>query len=124
MTRAVRGAIRVARNRAESIRQAAERLTRELLARNQVQPAGIVSRLFSLTPELDRANPAAAARALGLQGVPLFCLQEARIRGAMPRVLRVLLTYRDEGGRSPVPVYLDGAEALRPDLFQGPDGAA
>jgi chorismate mutase len=37
----------------------------------------------------------------------------------MPRVIRALLTYETESGGQPVPVYLDGAEGLRPDLFRG-----
>jgi len=122
MTRAVRGAIRVAEDSAGAIHEAAVRLTAGLLARNGITAGRIVSVLFSLTRDLSSLNPASAARTLGLEEVPLFCLQEADIAGAMPRVLRVLLTYEGEAGRAPVPVYLEGAEALRPDLF--PSGAA
>jgi chorismate mutase len=117
--RAVRGAIRVAENSSEAIRAAAVRLTSELLARNAVVPERIVSLVFSLTRDLTRANPAEAARSLGLSDVPLFCLQEAEIAGSMPRVIRALLSYASEEQARPVPVYLDGAEALRPDLFPG-----
>jgi len=112
---AVRGAIQVAENSAEAIRAAGARLTAELLARNGVEPRRIVSLVFSLTHDLTRGSPAEAARSLGLAGVPLFCLQEAEVEGSMPRVIRALLTFA--GGRRISPVYLDGAEALRPDLF-------
>jgi len=115
----VRGAIQVAENSAAAIRAAALRLTSELLARNALAPERIVSLVFSLTRDLTRANPAEAARSVGLPGVPLFCLQEAEVEGARPRMIRALLTYADEGGAQPVPVYLDGAESLRPDLFAG-----
>lgn len=101
----------------QAIRKAAERLVAELLGKNEIGKERIVSILFSVTRDLTRANPAAAARALGLEETPLFCLQEAQIEGAMPRVIRVLVTYESDGERPPVPVYLDGAEALRPDLF-------
>jgi chorismate mutase len=117
--RAVRGAIRVAENSSEAIRTAAVRLTSELLARNAVVPERIVSLVFSQTRDLTRANPAEAARSLGLADVPLFCLQEAEVEGSMPRVIRALLTYASQEQARPVPVYLDGAEALRPDLFPG-----
>jgi chorismate mutase len=120
--RAVRGAIRVAENSAEAIRTAAARLTSELLARNAVDPGRIVSLIFSLTRDLTLANPAAAARSLGLSEVPLFCLQEAEVAGSMPGVIRALLTWEGEGQGRPVPVYLDGAEALRPDLPPGRAG--
>jgi chorismate mutase len=117
--RAVRGAIQVAENSAAAIRAAAVRLTSELLTRNALAPESVVSLVFSLTLDLTRSSPAEAARSLGLEGVPLFCLQEAEVEGSMPRVIRALLTYATEGGRRPVPVYLDGAEGLRPDLFSG-----
>ena len=117
--RAVRGAIQVAENSAAAIRAASVRLTSELLARNALAPGRIVSLVFSLTRDLSRANPAEAARSLGLAEVPLFCLQEAEVAGSLPRVIRALLTYETDGGGQPVPVYLDGAEELRPDLYSG-----
>ncbi len=115
--RAVRGAIQVAENSAAAIRAASLRLTTELLARNALAPERIISLVFSVTRDLTRASPAEAARALGLPAVPLFCLQEAEVEGSLPRVIRALLTYTEEQGRLAVPVYLDGAENLRPDLF-------
>ncbi len=117
--RAVRGAIQVAEDSAGAIRAASVRLTSELLARNALAAGRIVSLVFSITRDLTRASPAEAARSLGLPEVPLFCLQEAEVAGSMPRVIRALLTYEADGGRQPVPVYLDGAEGLRPDLFGG-----
>jgi len=117
--RAARGAIQVAENSAAAIRAAAVRLTSELLARNALTPERVISLVFSLTRDLTRASPAEAARSLGLSGVPLFCLQEAEIEGAMPRLLRALLTFEGPDRGRPVPVYLDGAESLRPDLFPG-----
>ncbi len=119
---AVRGAIQVAENSAEAIRASAARLTAELLARNHVEAAQILSLIFSVTRDLTRASPAEAARSQGLSEVPLFCLQEAEVEGSMPRVIRALLTF--SGGSRPVPVYLDGAEALRPDLFPSESGRA
>ena len=117
--RAVRGAVQVPENSAAAIRAAAVRLTSELLARNAVALERVISLVFSLTRDLTRASPAEAARSLGLSGVPLFCLQEAEVEGSMPRVLRALLTFEAQGPGRPVPVYLDGAESLRPDLFAG-----
>jgi chorismate mutase len=116
MVQAVRGAIQVAENSAAAIREAAVRLVSELLRRNSVPEGRIISLLFSMTRDLTRANPATATRCLGLEQVPLFCLQEAEVKGALARVIRVLLTYEADGKHAPVPVYLEGAEALRPDL--------
>jgi chorismate mutase len=116
MVRAVRGAIRPKGNTAEGIRGAAVRLVTELLAENAVGEEGIISLIFSLTDDLTAANPAAGLRTIGFADVPLFCLQEAKVDGAMRGVIRVLMSYETTGGRPPIPVYMDGAEALRPDL--------
>jgi monofunctional chorismate mutase len=119
MVVAVRGAIQVAENSEAAIREATLRLVSELLERNCVQEGRVISLLFSVTRDLTKANPATAARSLGLEHSPLFCLQEAEIEGSLARVIRVLLTYESEGDRAPVPVYLEGAAALRPDLAGG-----
>ena len=116
MVRAVRGAIRPKGNTTEGIRSAAVRLVTALLAENGIGEEGIISLIFSLTEDLSAANPAAGLRTIGFSDVPLFCLQEAAVEGSMKGVIRVLLTYESPDGRAPVPVYLDGAEALRPDL--------
>ena len=80
MIRAVRGAIQAAEDSEVAIREAAVRLVSEMLARNSVPQERIVSLLFSVTRDLTKANPAAAARrCLGLAQAPLMCLQEAQI---------------------------------------------
>ncbi len=119
MTKAVRGAIQVAEDTAPAIEQAAARLVNEMLRVNGIAENHIVSILFSLTTDLTAANPATGLRRTGFAETPLFCAQEARIEGAMPRVIRALLTFDSLERRVLVPVYLDGAEALRPDLTGG-----
>jgi len=118
MTKVVRGAITAPENSPEAIRQSCHRLLVEIFRRNRVRPRRILSLLFSVTADLTRLNPASAARELGLSSVALFCVQEARIDGSLDRVIRVLLTYRGSSLRKPVPVYLEGARALRPDLAE------
>jgi monofunctional chorismate mutase len=116
MTRiaAVRGAIQVPVNRADAIRASTAKLLTALVERNQLEPARIVSAIFTATPDLTADFPAHAARILGWTDVPLLGATEIDVPGALPRVVRVLLTI--EGARRLTPVYLDGAEALRPDL--------
>ncbi len=116
MTVAVRGAIQVSSNDADAIRTAGLRLLEAVLGSNEVVRDDIVSIIFSITPDLTRANPATAARAAGYAETPLFCVQEAVVDGQPDRIIRMLLTYRSGTDRKPVPVYLDGAQALRPDL--------
>ena len=111
MTRAVRGAIQ--------IEQATVRLINEIRDANAIAENFIVSIIFSLTTDLTAFNPATALRRHGYAETPLFCTQEARVDGGMPRMIRVLLTYESLEHRRIVPIYLDGAESLRPDLTGG-----
>jgi chorismate mutase len=119
MTAAVRGAIQVGENARQAIASGTTRLVGELLRANGIGADRIVSIIFSLTDDLSAMNPAAALRETGFARTPLFCTQEARIDGAMPRVIRVLLTFEREEAREAVPVYLEGAQALRTDLLPG-----
>jgi chorismate mutase len=122
MVIAVRGAIQVEENSRRSIAGASSRLVTEMCERNGLAEEEIVSIVFSVTEDLTEENPAAALRRHGFSMTPLFCVQEAKIQGAMPRVIRVLLTAEKSrrDGTDPihraVHVYLDGAGALRPDL--------
>ncbi len=116
MTRAVRGAIQVAETTAAAIERAGARLVMEMLRANGIAENHIVSILFSMTEDLTAANPATGLRRSGFSSTPLFCTQEARIDGALPRVIRALVTFDSLERRPAVPVYLDGAEVLRPDI--------
>jgi chorismate mutase len=104
------------------IERAAARLVEEVLRANGIAENHVVSIMFSLTEDLTAANPATGLRRNGFASTPLFCVQEARIDGALPRVIRVLLTFDSLERRPCIPVYLEGAEALRPDLDDG-DGS-
>jgi chorismate mutase len=119
MTKAVRGAIQVAANSSRSIEDAAVRLVGEVLRANAIAENQLVSIVFSLTDDLTASNPATGLRRTGFAATALFCVQEAKVDGRMPRVLRVLVTWRTVRRRPVMPVYLDGAEALRPDLGAG-----
>lgn len=118
MTVAVRGAVQVSSNDADEIRAASLRLLQTVFRTNSVGSDEIVSILFSLTPDLTAANPATAVRTGGYSDVPLFCVQEAAVDGQPGLIIRLLLTYRSGDNRAPVPVYLDGARVLRPDLTE------
>ncbi len=123
MVVSVRGAIQVGENSRQSIADASSRLVMEMCARNGLSEETVVSIIFSITEDLTAENPAGALRRHGFSNTPLFCVQEAKVDGAMPRVIRVLLTAETAvpwepgiDGRRAVHVYLDGAGALRPDL--------
>ena len=115
--RAIRGAIQVDADDREAILDGASELVRDVLARNEVDPADLISIVFTATPDLTAEFPAYAARLLGLTDVPLLCAAEIAVAGAMPRVLRLLAHVETDRPRSEIRhVYLRGAAALRTDL--------
>ncbi|HTW11794.1 MAG TPA: chorismate mutase, partial [Solirubrobacteraceae bacterium] len=84
---ALRGANSVERNDADAILAATDELMRELIVRNDLTPASMVSWIFTLTADLDAEFPAVAARKLGLNMVPLLCTREVPVPGSLPRVV-------------------------------------
>lgn len=117
--RAIRGAIQVDADEREVILAGASELVREVLSRNAVEPADLISIVFTATPDLTAEFPAYAARLLGLTDVPLLCAAEIAVAGAMPRVLRLLAHVETDRPRAEIRhVYLRGALALRTDLPQ------
>ncbi|HHU36645.1 MAG TPA: chorismate mutase [Treponema sp.] len=114
---AVRGAV-CCQNTVASITQRVPELYRKITEDNTIESQHIVSVQFSVNPELTALNPATALRIKGLaQDVPLFCSAEPYIDGYLKNIIRILITYY--GTSIPVPVYLYGAEMLRPDILQG-----
>jgi chorismate mutase len=113
---ALRGAISVERNDQRDIHEATGELMREIMSRNSLTPADLVSCIFTATEDLDADFPAAAARAVGFDAVPLLCAREIDVPTAMPRVIRVLIHYHAPEGHRAQHVYLREASALRSDL--------
>ena len=113
---AVRGAVQAEANDSEAIAQATTELMRELLERNELAPEAIVSCIFTTTDDLDAEFPAAAARNLGLEAVPLLCSREIPVPGSMPRVIRAMLHYYAPDGHVTAHVYLGATQSLRSDL--------
>lgn len=117
--RAVRGAIQVEANDRDEILQGTSELVTEVLARNEIDSADLISVIFTATPDLNAEFPAYAARQMGLVDVPLLCTTEIAVPGAMPRVLRLLAHVETSRTRAGIRhVYLRGAAALRTDLPQ------
>lgn len=111
---AVRGAV-CCENTLESLEQRIPQLYREILSRNTIQEEDIVSIVFSVTGDIDILNPATALRRAGFASdTPLFACAEPFVIGGLPQVIRILITYY--GSIRPTPVYIHGAEVLRPDL--------
>ena len=116
-TRAARGAIAVPEDTRDAILSSTERLVAEMLRRNGLSGENLISVIFTTTPDLRSAFPAEAARQMGLKGVPLLCATEIDVRGAMGKVVRVLMHFETDSSMSDIAhVYLEGAESLRDDL--------
>lgn len=117
--RGVRGATTVDVNSPEAILSATRELLQELTAANGLDPADLAGAIFTVTPDLNAAFPAQAARELGWTYVPLLCAQEIDVPGALPGCVRVLLLWNTEKPPSEiVHVYLRKARNLRPDLAE------
>jgi chorismate mutase len=114
--RGIRGAIRVARNESADIRSATRELLTELMRRNELTAARVISAFFTVTPDLTSEFPARAARELGWTDVAMLCSTEIPVPAALDRVVRVLIHAELPANRSARHVYLNGAEELRPDL--------
>jgi chorismate mutase len=115
----VRGAIQVEGNARPAILDGTSELVTEVMSRNLLRPAEVISVIFTATADLNAEFPALAARKLGFGEVPLLCCTEIDVPGAMPRVVRLLMHVDTELPRSAVQhVYLRGAAALRLDIAQ------
>lgn len=116
--RGVRGATTVEADDAALIHAAARELMEEILRRNQIADFDdVISAVFTTTVDLVSAFPAEAARAIGMNQVPLLCATEIPVVGAMPRCIRVLLHINSDRTPKEIEhVYLREAQKLRPDL--------
>lgn len=118
---AIRGATG-SKNIKDSIIENTTQMCREIFLKNNLSCArDIVSITFSMTEDLRAFNPCTALRVsdLGLdtKDVALFCTQEAAVEGAPSSIIRVIVyAYLDEGAKI-TPIYINGAQRLRPDLI-------
>ena len=117
--RAVRGAIQVDEDDRDAILEATAELVSAVITRNDLTTDDVISVLFTVTPDLTTEFPALAARKLGFHAVPLMCATEIPVKGAMPRVVRLMAHVETDRPRSEIQhVYLRGAAALRMDIAQ------
>ncbi len=114
--RGIRGATTVAANDAASITAATAELLRVLRDLNKLKPEDIAHIWFTVTPDLDAAFPADAARgALGWTDVPLICGREIPVPEALAMCVRVLIAWNTGTAQRDVRhAFLHGARVLRP----------
>lgn len=119
MVRAFRGAITVDSNEKEEILSATAMLYDELVAKNSLDAKDFVCMFFSLTPDLDAVFPARAVRERGVTNVPLMCMAEIPVDGALEKCVRILLLSNSDKSLEEINhVYLRDAVKLRPDLVK------
>ncbi len=112
--RGIRGAITVSENTKEAIIAASKELLQNLMEANEVEISDVACILFTTTPDLNAAFPAAAARELDWRQVPLLCGHEMNVPGSLSSCLRILVLFNtNKRNEEIVHVYLGGAETLR-----------
>ena len=117
MLRGVRGATTAIANEPEAVRTATKNLLVALTKANALRPADISAVIFSSTPDLNASFPAAAARELGWNEVPLFGTQEIDCPTGVPLCIRVLILLNTDKKQHEIqPIYQAGAVVLRPDI--------
>lgn len=117
--RAIRGAVQVEENSALAIAAGTKELLAEILKANDIPVSQVISVLLTATPDLNAAFPAAAAREVGFESTPLLCAVEIDVPGALPRVIRAMVTVETARSMAEIShIYLGGAKALRRDIAQ------
>ena len=117
--RAIRGAVQVDSDSPELIAAATKELLLAILNSNELTPEDVISVMLTATPDLTSAFPAAAAREIGFERVPLMCAVEIDVPGALARVIRAMATvYTDRSQGEISHIYLGGAASLRRDIAQ------
>lgn len=113
---AIRGATIVSENTPDSLHDATRELLKDIMRLNHLDKTDIASAFFTVTPDLNTAFPAKAARQLGWNHVALLCAQEIPVPGAMPMCMRVLLHINTRRPASMFrSVYIHGADRLLKD---------
>ena len=118
LVRGIRGAITVDSNNKEEIIKKTKELLVTLKKENDFMIEDIVSTFFSVTPDLNAAFPAQAARELNWDRVPLFDMKEIDVPGSLPRCIRILVQINCQKSQAEMKhCYLRGARILRKDLM-------
>ncbi len=112
--RGLRGATVADANTPEAIYAATREMLSRLIDANGIVERDLAMAYFTVTPDLNAAFPAAAARQLGWNNTALMCATEIPVPDALPRCIRVLILLNtDREPHELTNIYLNGAEVLR-----------
>jgi len=119
LMRGIRGATTVERDEAELVLEATRELLEIIQKENAFDIEDVASALFTVTSDIRSVFPAAAARSIGWEKVPLLCFQEIEVAGALPGCIRVLVHVNTDKRQEEIKhIYLKGAQVLRKDLME------
>ena len=112
--RGIRGATTADANTQEAIHEATTELVRALIDANGLEEDSLAAVFFTLTPDLDTAFAATAARRIAWPNAPLMDITQVVVGGSLPRCIRILILINtDKQPKDLVYVYQKGAESLR-----------
>ena len=112
--RGIRGATTADANTDEAIYSATRDMLQELINVNGIDQEQVAAAYFTVTPDLNAAFPAAAARQLGWNEVALMCSTEIPVPDSLGNCIRVMILYNTEKSqRDVVNVYLKVTDVLR-----------
>ena len=112
--RGLRGATVADANTPEAIYVATREMLSRLIDANGIIERDLAMAYFTVTPDLNAAFPAAAARQLGWNNTALMCATEIPVPDALPLCIRVLILLNtDREPHELTNIYLNGAEVLR-----------
>lgn len=118
MVRGIRGAITVTNNDEKEILIATERLLKEVIIKNQIDPSFVAHVMITVTEDLNATFPAKALRSFSdWTYVPVMCSREIPVQNSLPMCIRVMLTVNTDVAQEEIKhIYLERAVNLRPDL--------
>ncbi|MGI5911494.1 MAG: chorismate mutase [Syntrophomonadaceae bacterium] len=117
MLRGIRGATTIKKDSPEQVLQATRELLECIVSENKFDIEDIASVLFTVTSDIKSIFPAAAARSMGWDKVPLMCFQEIEVNDSLPLCIRVLLHINTDKSQQQIKhIYLKEARKLRLDL--------
>ncbi len=113
----IRGATTIEQDDREQVFAAVRELLQAILTANpDLRSVDIASAIFTVTEDITSAFPAAAARQIGWEAVPMICTREIPVPGSLPLCIRVLVHWNTQKSQAEVHhVYLRDAQSLRPD---------
>lgn len=113
----IRGATTIQLDSTEEVRLKTKELLADIIESNNLKNDEIVYVLFTATDDIKSAYPAAAAREMGLDNIPLICCQEMDVANSLNRCIRVLMLVQRSQKAEVFHIYKEEAVSLRPDLI-------